>query len=231
MLGGVYSTLGRMHPAIRHYLQNRKQGAMNLPREPMPPLGRMMAFIDGENIVARFEATKAAGRVPYQRVRHKKDVYAWVEHAIDPALNVVLRATYYTYTTGGVESVEQVATEIQSLVFRQYDVIEQQFAQRLGNFLHPQVFAKTKNRSGKGVDIQMTIDVLTNVYQDNLDTVFLMSGDGDYVPLVKESQRMGKRVVVAAFESGLSPALRIAADKFFELESAFFEPLPQPNAA
>ena len=197
----------------------------------MPPLGRMMAFIDGENIVARFEAIVQSGRVPYDRVRHKKDVYAWVEHAIDPALNVVLRATYYTYTTGSAEQAELVATEIQSLAFRQYDVIGQQFAYRLGNSLHPQVFIKPKGRSGKGVDIQMTVDVLTNVYQDNLDTVFLMSGDGDYVPLVKESQRMGKRVVVAAFESGLSPALRIAADKFFELESAFFEPPPPQNAA
>lgn len=164
---------------------------MNMPQEPMPSLGRMMAFVDGENIVARFQATVASGRIPYVRVRYRKDVYAWVEHAIDPALNVVLRATYYTYTTGSAEHAQEVATELQSLPFRQYDVIGHQFAHRLENSLHPRVFIKQKGRTGKGVDIQMTVDVLTNVYQDNLDTVFLVSGDGDYVHWCKKLKDWG----------------------------------------
>ena len=88
--------------------------------------------------------------------------------------------------------------------------------------LYPKVFRKQKNRSGKGVDIQMSVDILSNTYQNNLDTVYLMSGDGDYEPLIRECQRMGKQVYVAAFSSGLNPSLSLIADRFFDLDRNFF---------
>lgn len=43
----------------------------------------------------------------------------------------------------------------------------------------------------------MTVDILSNVYQDNLDTVFLVAGDGDYLPLIKEIRRFGKQIYLA----------------------------------
>lgn len=86
------------------------------------------------------------------------------------------------------------------------------------------MFSKPKNRSGKGVDIQTTVDVLTNVYQNNLDAVYLVSGDGGYAPLIHEAQRMGKHVVVAALSSGLSPKLKLIADSFVSLDNCYFEP-------
>ena len=33
-------------------------------RDPMPPLGRMMVFVDGENLVLRFQDMVADGRAP-----------------------------------------------------------------------------------------------------------------------------------------------------------------------
>jgi uncharacterized LabA/DUF88 family protein len=48
----------------------------------------------------------------------------------------------------------------------------------------------------------------------------LVTGDGDYLPVVEEVKRFGKRVVLAFFEhseAGLSPELRRAADEFYRL--------------
>ena len=70
----------------------------------------------------------------------------------------------------------------------------------------------------------MTVDILTNSYQDNIDTVFLIAGDGDYIPLIEEVQRLGKQVFVAALSSGLSPALKTKADIFRDLDGYYFKP-------
>lgn len=198
---------------------------MYQPRDPVPSLGRMMVFVDGENLVARFQAMTESGRMPLADVKHKRDTYVWSIPTVQPGLNVVSRATYYTYAVGSGNVVDEVATELQSLRFQQYTVCGENFTSQLVQTLYPRVFSKPKNRSGKGVDIQMTVDVLTNVYQNNLDTVYLVSGDGDYAPLIQEAQRMGKHVVVAALTSGLNPRLRLIADSFFNLDNAYFEPL------
>lgn len=183
-----------------------------------------MVFVDGENLVARFQAMKAEGRTPQLDVAHRQSTYVWGMATVQPALNVVFRATYYTYTIGSAEVVDQVATELQAMRFRQYSIVGENFPSELAQTLYPRVFSKHKNRSGKGVDIQMTVDILTNVYQDNLDTVYLVSGDGYYAPLIHEAQRMGKHVVVAALSSGLSPRLKLIADKFFDLDAVYFIP-------
>ena len=174
-------------------------------QEPMPSLGRMMVFIDGENIVARYQSMLDAGRQPVDGVQHQKDVFAWVYRAVWPGLNVVQRATLYTYVVGDEIAANEAATAIQTLTFGQYAPPGQNFTGRLINTLYPRVFKKLKCRPGKGGDIQMTVDILCNVYQNNLDTVYLISGDGDYEPIIHECQRMGKQVVVAALSSGLSP--------------------------
>lgn len=208
-----------------------RRSTMNEPRDPMPNLGRMMAFIDGENLVARYQAMVKDGRKPYEHIRFRRDVYAWLPGAIWPGLHVILRATYYTYCVGDRDAVDSVAEELRSLEFQQYSVPGQNSPSRLIRTLTPQVFWKPKDRSGKGVDIQMTVDILTNVYQNNLDAVFLLSGDGDYAPVVAECKRMGKQVFVSALSSGLSPSLRLSADYFMDLDGQFFQPLDTPSGA
>lgn len=196
---------------------------MYQPRNPVPSLGRMMVFIDGENLVARYQGMVDAGRKPLRDVCHRKNTYVWSFPSVQPGLNVVSRATYYTYAVGNVDLVDEVATELQAQRFQQYSIPGENFPAQLVQTLYPRVFSKPKNRSGKGVDIQMTVDVLTNIYQNNLDTVYLVSGDGDYAPLIHEAQRMGKHVVVAALSSGLSPNLKLIADSFFSLDNCYFE--------
>lgn len=89
--------------------------------------------------------------------------------------------------------------------------------------LYPKVFHKNKKeRKSKGVDIQMTIDILTHVFQNNLDVVYLVSGDGDYKPIIEECIRYGKQVYIAAFSSGLNKSLKNIADVFIDLDPVYF---------
>ena len=109
-----------------------------------------------------------------------------------------IRATYYTAVQGSDPDLTVVEETIWKMGF------------------DPAVFKKPKGRASKGVDITMTRDVLTHAFQGNLDLVVLMTGDADYIPLVEEVKRLGKRVHISFFGEGqgLSPELRRAADSF-----------------
>jgi uncharacterized LabA/DUF88 family protein len=65
--------------------------------------------------------------------------------------------------------------------------------------------------------------MLSHAFLDNYDVAVLVAGDGDYLPLVREVQRLGKRVYVAFFESsGLNPELSLVADGFHALDGLLF---------
>jgi uncharacterized LabA/DUF88 family protein len=65
-------------------------------------------------------------------------------------------------------------------------------------------------------DVGIAVDAIKT--SDSVDTVVLVSGDGDYVPLVEYLQNHGKRVEVMAFGKSTSSRLREASDEFTDLE-------------
>lgn len=189
----------------------------------MPTLGRAMLFIDGENLVGRYQAMIDDGwQSGKEGVAHEQDVFVWEPNSVIAGLNVVLRATYYTYIQGSQEGPTAAAERVKALTFQNYTQPNANFYQ-LPNQLTPCIFQKPKNRKAKGVDIQLTVDILTHAYQDNCDVIYIMSGDGDYVPVIAEVQRLGKLVYVSAFSSGLSPQIRIMADRFQCLDPWYFQ--------
>lgn len=67
-------------------------------------------------------------------------------------------------------------------------------------------------------DVGMAIDAVR--FADSLDTVILVTGDGDFIPLVEYLKwGLGKRVEVAGFSRTSSGKLKEAADQFIELDS------------
>lgn len=67
-------------------------------------------------------------------------------------------------------------------------------------------------------DVGMAVDAIRMA--NSLDVVILVTGDGDFIPLVEYLKwGMGKQVEVGAFTRTTSGKLREAADKFIELES------------
>lgn len=100
---------------------------MYQPRNPVPSLGRMMVFVDGENLTARYQGMVDAGRKPLDYVCYRKDTYVWSFPSVHPGLNVISRATYYTYAVGSVDLVDEVATELQAQRFQQYSIPGENF--------------------------------------------------------------------------------------------------------
>jgi uncharacterized LabA/DUF88 family protein len=194
-----------------------------LPSSPYPSLGRMMAFVDGENLTIRYEKSMAKGRQTHPQVSYKKNAYVWAEDAIFPDWNQIVRATYYTSCQGDSNCLTTISQDISKLKFQQFsNAYIPWLSERLGNNLRAKVFKKPSQERSKGVDIQITIDILTNTFNNNLDTVFIVSGDGDYAPVLEEVIRHGKRVYVAALSSGLNRKMVDLADKFYDLDAVFF---------
>lgn len=191
---------------------------------PLPPLRRAMVFIDGENLVLRYEEMKASGRIPTDGVHQVSSVFVWHPGTWMPPNHAVLRATYYTYVQGDEVKVEDTSEALRSLTFQQYRPLTQPHLVAGITNLYPKVYKKGKGKKAKGVDIQMTVDILSNVYQDNIDSVYILSGDGDYKPVIEECIRRGKQVYISAFSSGLHDGLKLMADQFVCLDDFYFRP-------
>jgi uncharacterized LabA/DUF88 family protein len=69
------------------------------------------------------------------------------------------------------------------------------------------------------VDVEMALGIYDAVIETkNLDVVILLSGDGDYIPLVKRIKKKGIAIVVIAVRGHLSQRLANFATKVFYLE-------------
>ncbi len=64
-------------------------------------------------------------------------------------------------------------------------------------------------------DVGMAVDAIT--LAPSLDVIVLVTGDGDFVPLVKYLQYHGKQVEIIAFGQTTSSKLRETADTFTDL--------------
>lgn len=185
---------------------------------PVPNYWRLMGFIDGENLVFCYQSMRNNGKTPKEENLFESDVYVWNENTLKGWQLEILRATYYTYVIGSEQLVENMAREIRNLRYKKDS------KSTLPNNMTPCVFKKPKkSKKAKGVDIKMTVDILTNIYHDNLDIVFLVAGDGDYLPIIKEARRLGKQVYLAFFSEGLNDNLLNYVDRYINLDELYFK--------
>lgn len=107
-------------------------------------------------------------------------------------------------------------------VIRTEDLSREEFFKVLGN-LGYEVQAKDVQTFADGSkkgdwDIGIAMDMIEMA--PRLDTLVLVSGDGDFVPLVEHLKRaLGCRVEVIAFGKSASGKLRDAADKFTDIDA------------
>ena len=175
-----------------------------------------MVFVDGENLCVRFERMCKEGKIPKQTVQHQAGKFVWRQgFPVNWPLDV-LRVTYYTTVVGAEDALQELEDRIGSLTWKRSDNF-------LGRLV-PRVFKKAKSgEKTKSVDINLCVDILRHCYANDIDTVALMSGDGDYLPLLREVMRRGKHVCVAAFSSGLNPEIGRTVDGLQILDDSFFE--------
>ena len=71
----------------------------------------------------------------------------------------------------------------------------------------------------KGIDIQLTTDLLTHSYKNNYDVAILVAGDSDYVGAIQAVKDNGKNTEVALFgKERTSRPLREVADRVITID-------------
>lgn len=179
---------------------------------------KVMFFVDGENLSARFQAMISGGRRPLPGVTTEGDKsFLWSSGFTRHSLWQVIRVSYYTTFVGSHDEMNEFSRVIASTRY--------EFSGGFG-FLSPHVFKKEKRGDKvKSVDINLVTDMLRHAFNHSSEEICILSGDGDYLPAIREAMRQGVRVYVGALSSGLNPALKTVADEFYDLDSLCFEPI------
>ena len=173
-------------------------------------------LVDGENLVFRYQASLKEGAKEKQGIFHIPDVIVWHPNNTMAFEMEVIRVSYYTTQVGDENKIDEACKLIAA---QKYEFkIGQSEGYGKGSLV-PHVFKKerTSNKT-KSVDINLTIDALRHTYNNSLDILLLLRGDGDYIPLIEEVMRQGKKVVIGAFTNGLNRKLIHIADKFVNLD-------------
>jgi uncharacterized LabA/DUF88 family protein len=199
---------------------------------------KVVVFVDGENLVITYERMLAAGRVSKTRkvaassggtitqdiVRYVPKCFVWSPHIFDESGPDLVRINYYTSVVGDDTKVTQVTEAIAQTPFWSAEYS----SACSPNKLIPRVHKKpAQSKKTKVVDVDITMDIFRAAQTMPIDAIMLLSGDGDYLPLIQDVVRStSKQVYIAAFSYGLADQLRICAEQFYCLDDDFFEPKP-----
>jgi uncharacterized LabA/DUF88 family protein len=160
---------------------------------------KIAAFIDGANLYA---TAKALGfDIDYRRLLKEFQGRGYL-----------IRAFYYT-TLVENDEYSSIRPLVDWLDYNGYTVITKaarEFTDGMG-----------RRRIKGNMDIELTIDALNMA--EKVDEIYLLSGDGDFRPLVEELQRRGVRVNVVSSVASQPPMvsdeLRRQCDEFIEIAS------------
>lgn len=171
---------------------------------------KIAAFIDGANLYA---TAKALGfDIDYRRLLKEFQGRGYL-----------IRAFYYT-TLIENDEYSSIRPLVDWLDYNGYTVVTKaarEFTDGLG-----------RRRIKGNMDIELTIDALNMA--EKVDEIYILSGDGDFRPLVEELQRRGVRVNVVSSVASQPPMvsdeLRRQCDEFIDIASLKVKREPNERA-
>lgn len=89
-------------------------------------------------------------------------------------------------------------------------------------------FVKTKmgkrvdNTFKCNVDVEMTIDIMNAALDMGIDTVILVSGDGDFMPVVSYLRGRGIRVEICGFPANTARELMLKSSGYIDMEQYLY---------
>ena len=182
---------------------------------------KTLYLVDGENLLLRFEESIKSGQIQAKGLIYSAGRYVWHPKITQQFLHDILRVSYYTTMVGDDSAINALTNDLHAILCRYTEFVERPNNSR--QLIVPHVFKKEgRSTKTKSVDINITIDALRHANNRSVNSITLITGDGDYVPLVQELQRNGVNVTVMAFSNGLSEKLRQAPDDFLNLDEIFF---------
>jgi uncharacterized LabA/DUF88 family protein len=136
------------------------------------------------------------------------------------------RAAYFTSFTGDESDFYQICVDIRKKGFDPQVVRERK---NLSDHRRNRVATDGVLEKAKGVDIGLSVRVLENAYHNVFDVCYLFTSDIDFLPVIRAIQRLGKKVVVFGYATGLGvrSELEYVPDAFVELGDhlvTYYEP-------
>jgi len=167
---------------------------------------RVMIFIDGSNLYHSLKGN-------FQRI--DIDIGKFCHKLLDKRR--LIRIYYYNAAVGRKEEPERY--QHQQAFFA--NVSAKPYCElRLGRLVYTNWPSVPPYE--KGVDIQLTTDLLTHSFKNNYDVAILVAGDSDYVGALQAVKDNGKHVEVALFgKERTSRPLREVSDKVITIEGRF----------
>ncbi|BFT30560.1 hypothetical protein D210916BOD24_17360 [Alteromonas sp. D210916BOD_24] len=182
---------------------------------------RSIVLVDGENLVLRYQQMLKDGYKPIDGVIHVEDTFVWHPKLVASAGEKdVVRVAYYTTVVGDDVKLRETKEFISNT---EYECKLMDKRDWYGTLV-PYVFKKnSKKATTKSVDINLTIDALRYAYGSSIEQIVLLTGDGDYIPLLREIMSRGKMVQVFALSSGLNSGINHNVDDLWLIDDEFFE--------
>ncbi|MHA1150432.1 MAG: LabA-like NYN domain-containing protein [Promethearchaeota archaeon] len=80
--------------------------------------------------------------------------------------------------------------------------------------------APNGRKKEKRIDILMAIDIIAAVYEKSFDKVVLVSGDGDFIPVIKKLKELNKKVEIWSSKNLLSEQIKdiMGENNYFYIE-------------
>jgi uncharacterized LabA/DUF88 family protein len=170
---------------------------------------RVMIFIDGSNLYHSLKHVFGRTDLDIGRFCHK-------------LLNrrKLIRIYYYNAKVGLKEEPERYRS--QQTFFAGVNAIPYSEL-RLGRLVYTNNWPSVPPYE-KGIDVQLTTDMITHGFKNNYDVAILVAGDNDFVGALQAVKDYGKHVEVALFGRGSSShELRRVADRIIAINSRFLK--------
>jgi len=167
---------------------------------------RVMIFIDGSNLYHSLKnifgrTDLDIGKFCYNLLRRRK----------------LIRIYYYNAKVGMKEEPERY--KHQQAFFAGVNAIPYSEL-RLGRLVYTNW--PTVPPYEKGIDVQLTTDMLNHSFKNNYDVAILVAGDSDFAPALQAVKDSGKHVEVALFgRGGTSQQLRRVTDRVITINARF----------
>lgn len=70
----------------------------------------------------------------------------------------------------------------------------------------------------KGIDVQLSVDLIRFAFNNSYDIAIIISSDGDYVPAIQLAKDLGKIIYNAYFVGSESYHIKNVVDKFIPID-------------
>ena len=174
-------------------------------------------------MVLRYQEMIKEGKVPRPDNIHIRDCFIWNQKILDDHIWKLKRLAYYTSVIGDDLKVQAIREKISSTTFKCVTGRTPGQTETFSGQIVPFVRKKASRSKKESIcDIAITVGVMRACYRDHAETIWLFSGDGDFIELLSEVVHSGKRAYVSAFSSGLNQEIPYIVDEFIPLDKYFF---------